>query len=97
MERKVGQSGDNRRRAPKSESWPPTPLVPDVRQFAESQIYDRTDETIRLDPDAPARNLEQAKKPLHDSDINSGSQTFCWCGLRVWLGDPLDGIKASAC
>ena len=71
-------------------------LDPHVREFAEEQVFNITDETILYRPDQPARSLEQVQKALHDSDINSGSQTFAWCGMRVWLGDPLNGFKASA-
>ena len=71
-------------------------LDPHIREFADNQVFNTIDETIRFRPDQAARSLEQVQKALHDSDINSGTQTFAWCGMRVWLGDPLNGFKASA-
>jgi len=32
---------------------------------------------------------------IHDSEINAGLQTFFDGGLRVWIGDPLNGVVAS--
>ena len=32
---------------------------------------------------------------LHDSEINCALQTFADCGFTVWIGDPLNGIKAT--
>jgi hypothetical protein len=31
---------------------------------------------------------------LHDSEINAGVETFYNAGMRVWLGDRFNGIKA---
>ena len=32
---------------------------------------------------------------LHDSEINAGMQSFYDCGLRIWIGDELNGIAAA--
>lgn len=40
--------------------------------------------------------LEQVLKRLHDSEINAGLQTFFDAGIRVWIGDPMNGVRASA-
>ncbi|MEA2908165.1 MAG: hypothetical protein QOJ15_246 [Bradyrhizobium sp.] len=31
---------------------------------------------------------------LHDSEINAGVETFYDAGMRVWLGDTINGIQA---
>jgi hypothetical protein len=31
---------------------------------------------------------------LHDSEINAGVQTFYDAGMRVWIGDDLNGIQS---
>ncbi len=38
--------------------------------------------------------LERVLQQLHDSEINAGVQTFFDAGMRVWIGDELNGIKA---
>jgi hypothetical protein len=30
---------------------------------------------------------------LHDSEINAGVQTFFDAGMRVWIGDEMNGIR----
>ncbi len=40
--------------------------------------------------------LEMVLKRLHDSEINAGLQSFFDSGLRVWIGDPLNGIRTSS-
>lgn len=42
------------------------------------------------------RSLQQVLRELHDSEINVGLQSFAWCGLRVWIGDQLNGLEAEA-
>ena len=38
--------------------------------------------------------LEQILQQLHDSEINAGVQTFFDAGIRVWIGDEMNGIQA---
>jgi hypothetical protein len=33
---------------------------------------------------------------LHDSQINAGVETFYDAGMRVWLGDTINGIRGDA-
>src|SRR5260370_22582524 len=40
------------------------------------------------------RPLERVLQQLPDSEINAGVQTFYDAGMRVWIGDELNGIKA---
>lgn len=71
-----------------------TDLDPDVREFAERQIFGPSS---KVGPASGApRSLDRMIAALHDSDINVGMQSFCWCGFRVWIGDTLNGIKAEA-
>ena len=39
-------------------------------------------------------DLERVLQALHDSEINAGVQTFFDAGLRVWIGDEVNGIQA---
>jgi hypothetical protein len=39
-------------------------------------------------------DLERILQQLHDSEINAGVQTFYDAGMRVWIGDEANGIKA---
>jgi hypothetical protein len=39
-------------------------------------------------------DLEYVLQQLHDSEINAGVQTFYDAGMRVWMGDELNGIQA---
>jgi hypothetical protein len=39
-------------------------------------------------------NLEHVLQQLHDSEINAGGQTFYDAGMRVWIGDEINGIRA---
>jgi hypothetical protein len=39
-------------------------------------------------------DLEQYRQQLHESEINAGVQTFYDAGMRVWIGDELNGIQA---
>lgn len=41
-------------------------------------------------------SLETVLKDLHDSEINAGVQTFHPAGLRVWIGDQMNGLEVSA-
>ena len=45
-------------------------------------------------PLTPTPSLERVLQQLHDSEINAGVQTFFDAGMRVWIGDELNGIKA---
>jgi hypothetical protein len=36
-------------------------------------------------------DLERVPQQLHDSEINAGVQTFYEAGMRVWIGDELNG------
>src|SRR6185437_8492376 len=49
-----------------------------------------------VEPMASTLRLEEVLKRLHDSEINAGLQSFFDDGLRVWIGDPLNGVEASA-
>jgi hypothetical protein len=42
----------------------------------------------------PPPSLERVLQGLHDSEINAGVQTFYDAGMRVWIGDEMNGIKA---
>jgi hypothetical protein len=39
-------------------------------------------------------DLENTLRRLHDSEINAGVQTFYDAGLRIWIGDEINGIQA---
>jgi hypothetical protein len=39
-------------------------------------------------------DLERVLQQLHDSEINAGLQTFFDTGMRVWIGDAINGIQA---
>jgi hypothetical protein len=34
-------------------------------------------------------SLEIVLQRLQDNKINAGLQSFCFCGLTVWIGDPI--------
>lgn len=42
----------------------------------------------------PLADLERVLQTLHDSEINAGVQTFFDAGMRVWIGDEVNGIQA---
>ena len=39
-------------------------------------------------------DLERVLQALNDSEINAGVQTFFDAGMRVWIGDEMNGIRA---
>jgi len=39
-------------------------------------------------------DLERVLQQLHDSEINAGVQTFLDAGMRIWIGDEMNGIQA---
>ena len=39
-------------------------------------------------------DLDRVLQGLHDSEINAGVQTFFDAGMRVWIGDEVNGIQA---
>jgi hypothetical protein len=39
-------------------------------------------------------DLDRVLQALHDSEINAGVQTFFDAGMRVWIGDEVNGIQA---
>jgi hypothetical protein len=39
-------------------------------------------------------DLEHILHQLHDSGINAGVQTFYDAGMRVWIGDEINGMRA---
>jgi hypothetical protein len=39
-------------------------------------------------------NLERVMRELHDSEINAGVQTYYDAGMRAWIGDTFNGIRA---
>jgi hypothetical protein len=45
-------------------------------------------------PLTPTPSLERVLQQLHDSEINAGVQTFYDAGMKVWIGDEMNGIKA---
>jgi hypothetical protein len=38
--------------------------------------------------------LERVLRQLHDSEISAGVQTLYDAGMRVWIGDDLNGIQS---
>jgi hypothetical protein len=38
--------------------------------------------------------LERVLQQLHDSEINAGVQTFFDAGMKIWIGDEMNGIQA---
>jgi hypothetical protein len=44
----------------------------------------------------PIADLEHILRLLHDSGINAGVQTFYDAGMRVWIGDEINGIRVEA-
>jgi hypothetical protein len=42
----------------------------------------------------PVADLEHILQLLHDSEINAGVQTLYDAGMRVWIGDDINGIRA---
>ena len=39
-------------------------------------------------------DLDRVLQALYDSEINAGVQTFFDAGMRVWIGDEMNGIRA---
>jgi hypothetical protein len=39
-------------------------------------------------------DLEHILQQLHDSEINAGVQTSYDAGMRAWIGDEMNGIRA---
>jgi hypothetical protein len=39
-------------------------------------------------------DLEGVLHQLHDSEINAGVQTFYDTGMKIWIGDQANGIRA---
>ena len=39
-------------------------------------------------------DLEHVLQQLRDSEINAGVQTFFDAGMRIWIGDEMNGIQA---
>jgi hypothetical protein len=39
-------------------------------------------------------DFERILQQLHNREINAGVQTFYGAGMRVWIGDEINGIKA---
>jgi hypothetical protein len=37
--------------------------------------------------------LERILQQLHDSEINAGVQTFYDTGMRIWIGDEVNGVQ----
>jgi len=50
-------------------------------------------EHIRADLGQAPLSLEIVLQRLHDSGINAGLQSFCWCGITAWIGDPVNGKR----
>lgn len=68
----------------------------DAVDFAEAQVFAPA-ETIGPRPSsAPRRSLQRVIAELHDSEINVGLQAFFDAGVRIWIGDELNGRAAEA-
>ncbi len=63
--------------------------------FAMEHVYVGEDEEIPAAEEGDKQRLERVIKSLHESEINAGLQSFCFCGFRAWIGDELNGITAS--
>jgi hypothetical protein len=69
---------------------------PNASSFAE-ELFSLADENVEpVTPEAGSLNLERLIEELHDCGTNVGLQSLGDCGLRVWIGDPLNGVVASA-
>lgn len=68
----------------------------EAETFARKQVFGPDELIAPIPLGSPRLSLERVIEALHDNEINAGLQTFAWCGLRVWIGDELNGIKASA-
>jgi len=64
--------------------------------FAESQIFGPAGTIAPVPAGAPRRSLQHVLAELHASEINAGLQTFFDAGVRVWIGDELNGRDAEA-
>jgi len=51
---------------------------------------------VRRAIDCQVPSLETVIKDLYDSEITAGVQSYHPNGLRVWIGDQLNGLAASA-
>jgi hypothetical protein len=70
--------------------------IPPFQPF-ETVPFPDSEERIALHPErGPVPSLETVLKDLHESEINAGLQTFHPDGLRIWIGDQLNGLTASA-
>jgi hypothetical protein len=68
---------------------------PEAIDFAKKHLFAEGDEDVRpLPVGGPRLSLEKVIEALHDSEINVGLQTFYDCGLQVWIGDEMNGIRA---
>ena len=47
-----------------------------------------------VNPAKPMPDLEHILRQLHDSGINAGVQMFYDAGMRIWIGDEINGIQA---
>lgn len=63
-------------------------------RFAQQHIFASDEPIGPAPPNSPRLSLQKVIEALHDSEINVGMQSFCFCGLQVWIGDELNGIKA---
>lgn len=70
-------------------------IAPAVLSFAMEHVYNGEDEDIPAAQEGDKLSLERVIKSLHESEINTGLQSFSDCGLRAWIGDELNGIEAS--
>jgi hypothetical protein len=62
--------------------------------FADEQIFAPAEEDRAASLDGAGRRLQQVLREMHDGEINAGLQTFAWGGVRVWIGDELNGRAA---
>jgi hypothetical protein len=68
---------------------------PEAIDFANKHLFAEGDDEIRpLPVGGPRLSLEKVIEALHDSEINVGMQSFFDCGLQVWIGDEMNGIRA---
>jgi hypothetical protein len=69
---------------------------PKAVAFAHWQLFSPSERIGPIPKGASKLSLEKVIQALHDCEINVGLhlQSFCFCGVDVWIGDELNGLKA---